>query len=66
MGRDYRDWLNNLREPQWVIEMRDYYYKHGTYRAEDLRRVLGEPSRGVSTNPEEMRRLFLSRLPSIH
>ena len=65
-SRDYQEMVNNLSEPGWVIEMREYYYKTGTFRVGDLKRVLGDPSKGVSTNPEEMRRLLLSRLPSIH
>lgn len=34
-------------EPEWLRKMREHYAKTGTYRAEDLRRVLGDPTRGV-------------------
>jgi len=31
--------------------MVDYYHRTGTYRAEDLRRLLGDPNRSVEVGP---------------
>ena len=42
-----RERLSNLPEPKWVREMKANYSKTGTYRPEDLRRVLGDPRRSV-------------------
>jgi len=39
--------LSKLPEPQWVRDMKAHYAETGTYRPEDLRRVLGDPTRGV-------------------
>jgi hypothetical protein len=37
--------------PQWVEEMRMHYAATGSYRAADLMRLLGDPSRGVEIGP---------------
>jgi hypothetical protein len=34
--------------PAWLVRMRDDYKKTGTYRSEDLGRLLGDPKQGVS------------------
>jgi hypothetical protein len=43
--------------------MQQYYDETGTYRAEDLFRLLGNPTEGVSLNPDpaEMKNFFLSK-----
>jgi hypothetical protein len=34
--------LNDLPEAEWVSKMRAYYIETGTYRGEDLKRLLGD------------------------
>jgi hypothetical protein len=46
--KEFNDRLARLPEPQWVREMKEHYARTGTYRAEDLRRVLGDPTRSVT------------------
>ena len=43
--------LSEIREAGWVAEMRRHYALTGTYRPEDLRRLLGDPKRGVESGP---------------
>lgn len=45
---DFCKELRDMPLADWVIEMRGHYDEYGFYRAEDLRRVLGEQTRGVS------------------
>jgi hypothetical protein len=35
------------QEATWVREMKEHYTKTGTYRPQDLRCLLGDPSKGV-------------------
>lgn len=37
--------------PEWVREMREHFQLHGWYRAQDLRRVLGDPLERVEVPP---------------
>jgi hypothetical protein len=46
-ARRYEQILKNMPEAGWVREMREYYYRTGAFRAEDLRRLIGNPSEGV-------------------
>ena len=53
--------LSELREAGWVVEMKRHYALTGTYRQEDLRRLLGDPKRGVESGPRaSMAKYFLS------
>jgi hypothetical protein len=36
---------------EWVRDMIDHYRRTGTYRPEDLRRLLGDPNRAVEVGP---------------
>lgn len=54
----FREVLGRLQPPQWVQEMfplhdlsrrLHFYEEHGVYRTRDIRRVLGDQSKGVST-----------------
>lgn len=36
-----------VTDPLWVREMHCYFRTNGYYRADDLRRVLGDPARSV-------------------
>lgn len=35
----------------WVQDMVDHYRRTGTYRPEDLRRLLGDPNKAVEVGP---------------
>ena len=47
----FQEWVYTVREPEWIREMRRFYNEHGGYRPEDLRRLLGDPNKGVSLPP---------------
>ena len=37
--------------PDWILAMREYYAKHGLFRPEDLRRLLGDPNQRCDIGP---------------
>lgn len=39
-------------EPKWVVEMHRHYREFGTFRASDLRRVLGDPRSHVEVKSD--------------
>lgn len=41
------DWQQKVRVPEWVREMKEYYMRTGEFRPEDLKRLLGDPAKGV-------------------
>jgi hypothetical protein len=43
----HHDWAQNIKEPEWVWKMKEHYARTGAYRPEDLRRLLGDPTKGV-------------------
>ena len=44
-----KEFADRTRNPaDWVVQMRKYYEAHGFYRAQDLKRLLGDPCVGVS------------------
>lgn len=49
---DIRQRLAATPEPDWVRRMKDCYRETGRYRPEDLRRVLGDPTRSVEVGPK--------------
>lgn len=44
---EVKERLANLSEADWVRKMKEHYARTGAFRAEDLRRLLGDPTRGV-------------------
>jgi len=44
--------LANAQEADWIREMRQHFNETGEYRAEDLNRLLGDPTRGVELSPD--------------
>lgn len=42
-----QDWGHSIKVPEWIRKMREHYMRTGTYRPEDLRRLLGDPTKGV-------------------
>ena len=55
--------LANMKEAPWVRKMKEHFNKTGRYRAEDLYRLLGDPTRGVelSANPSSMKNSLISK-----
>lgn len=49
---EIREKLDNGPQADWVREMKEYYARTGTYRARDLRRLLGDPKMGVKIGPK--------------
>jgi hypothetical protein len=48
-------------QPEWMREMGAHYRRTGTFRPEDLRRVLGDPTKGVMISSEKTLESFLSQ-----
>ncbi len=44
---DAATFYENIREPEWIREMRRHYAAHGHYRPDHLRRLLGDPMKSV-------------------
>lgn len=44
--------LQRAPSPPWLEDMIAHFQRTGAYRPADLRRLLGDPSRGVSIGPE--------------
>ena len=40
--------IQNSYAPKWLNEMREHYARTGTYRPEDIARLLGDQTKGVS------------------
>jgi len=53
--------IEKVGPPDWINEMHDFFNKHGYFRTEDLSRVLGSQTRGVSVpqNDKEVLKYFL-------
>lgn len=43
--KSLQELLAKMPPPEWVTEMRRHYSRTGTYRPQDVRRLLGDPER---------------------
>lgn len=61
---DFYEMCSKMPIPQWLKDMHEHYNEHGFYRPEDLERVLGDPTKGVSIplDNEDISRHFLDNL----
>jgi len=50
--QEVKERFDRIVEAQWVREMREHFSKTGTYRPQDLRRVLGDPTVRVEMSPD--------------
>jgi hypothetical protein len=50
--KSLRDLIENAPPPNWLVEMIEHYQRTGAFRPEDLRRLLGDPSKGVIVSAE--------------
>jgi len=51
LQREIQTKLQEMPPADWVQQMIDHYRRTGTYRAKDLRRLLGDPNKGVEIGP---------------
>ena len=51
LQREFQIKAQQLPPADWVRDMIDHYRHTGVYRAEDLRRLLGDPNRAVEVGP---------------
>ena len=63
LQREMETKLRQLPPAQWVRDMIDHYNRTGTYRPEDLRRLLGDPNRAVEVGPNTSLAAFFSVKP---
>lgn len=52
LERTMQERLQQLPPPEWVRQMIDHYRRTGGYRAKDLQRLLGDPTKGVEVGPD--------------
>jgi len=45
----------------WVVQMQEHFAKTGTYRPEDLRRLLGDPNKAVQSGSKAGLSQYLSQ-----
>ncbi len=58
--QEFQDKLRRMPPAQWVQDMIDHYHRTGSYRPQDLRRLLGDPNRAVEIGPNAKLPSFLS------
>ena len=58
--RGIRTRLRELPPADWVTAMIEHYRRTGSYRSEDLRRLLGDPNRSVEVGPDASLASFFS------
>jgi len=58
--RNIRAKLRELPPADWVTAMIEHYRRTGSYRPEDLRRLLGDPNRSVEVGPDTSLASFFS------
>lgn len=50
--RRWQGLLAQAQPAEWVRKMIEHYRRTGTIRPEDLRRLLGDPTKGVEVRPD--------------
>jgi hypothetical protein len=58
--QEMRAALEQMPPPEWVLKMIEHYRLTGTYRPEDLRRLLGDPTKGVEMGSDSSLASLLS------
>ena len=61
LQREIQAKLRQLPPADWVRAMIDHYQRTGSYRSEDLRRLLGDPNRSVEAGPNASLASFFSQ-----
>jgi hypothetical protein len=60
LQREFQEKARSVPQADWVRDMIDHYRRTGTYRAKDLRRLLGDPNRSVEVGPNTSVASFFS------
>jgi hypothetical protein len=60
LEREIRASFEKIPPAEWVVEMIEHRRRTGTYRPEDLRRLLGDPNKSVEVGPETSLSSFLA------
>jgi hypothetical protein len=50
----WQEFLAQAQPPEWVRKMIEEYWRTGTYRPEDMRRLLGDPNKRVEPGLESL------------
>jgi hypothetical protein len=50
LQREIQERLRQLPPARWVQDMTEYYRRTGSFRPQDLRRLLGDPTRAVEVS----------------
>jgi hypothetical protein len=61
LDRIWREFTENARPPDWILEMTAFYYRTRTVRSVDHYRLLGDQSRGVDGSEECARETLLGK-----
>ncbi|MGA2617904.1 MAG: hypothetical protein ABSF26_09850 [Thermoguttaceae bacterium] len=61
LQREIQAKLRELPAADWVRAMIDHFHRTGSYRPEDLRRLLGDPNRSVEVGPNASLASFFSQ-----
>jgi hypothetical protein len=62
LQRELRTALEQMPPPEWLVKMIEHHRRTGTYRPEDLRRLLGDPSKGVALGSDSSLAALLSEI----
>ncbi len=60
LQREIEARFRQIPPADWVIAMIDHFRRTGSYRPEDLRRLLGDPNRAVEVGPNPSLSSFFS------
>lgn len=58
---DIRARLLKMPPAEWVRRMVEHHRRTGTYRTQDLRRLLGDPNKRVDNRPETLQAALQAR-----
>ena len=61
LQREIQAKLRELPPADWVRAMIDHFQRTGSYRPEDLRRLLGDPNQAVEVGPNTSLASFFSQ-----
>ncbi len=61
LQREIQAKMRQLPRADWVRAMIEHYQRTGSYRTEDLRRLLGDPNRVVEVGPNASLASFFSQ-----
>jgi hypothetical protein len=60
-GLAFQEVLQRAQPAEWARQMIDHHRRTGTYRPQDLRRLLGDQTQGVELGPNSSLATHLSR-----